>query len=78
MGLTDPAVIEEAYAAAKGAVRERYESLGWTFEPPFELLAAQIDAFRERAVREELLGADLEDAVAAMHADLLKILPRNR
>lgn len=70
--------IETAYAAATGAVRERYESLGCTFDPPFELLAAQVDAVRERAVREELLGADLEDAVAAMHADLLKVLPKNR
>lgn len=70
--------IEEAYAAAKQAVRERYESLGWVFDPPFELLAAQVDALRERAVRDELLGQDLDDVVATMHADLLRVLPKGR
>ncbi|HWC24737.1 MAG TPA: TetR/AcrR family transcriptional regulator [Flexivirga sp.] len=69
--------IEEAYTAAKDAVRERYESLGWTFDPPFELLAAQVDALRERAVRAELLGEDLEDVVRTMHDDLLQVLPKN-
>ncbi len=70
--------IETAYAATKNAVRARYESLGWTFDPPFELLAAQVDALRERAVRDELLGEDLDAAVNTMHADLLQVLPKNR
>lgn len=70
--------IEEAYGAAKDAVQERYVSLGWTFDPPFELLAAQIDALRERAVRDELLGEQLEDVVNTLHADLLQVLPKSR
>lgn len=70
--------IEEAYAAAKNSIREHYESLGWTFDPPFELLAAQVDALRERAVRAELLGDDLDDVVKTMHADLLRVLPKSR
>ena len=52
--------------------------MGWTFDTPFELLAAQVDALRERAVRNELLGEDLEDAVNTMHADLLQVLPKSR
>lgn len=68
--------IEEAYSVAKDAVRARYEALGWTFDPPFELLAAQVDALRERAVRDELLGEELDDAADALHADLLRILPK--
>ncbi|GGB32431.1 hypothetical protein GCM10011492_23860 [Flexivirga endophytica] len=68
--------IEAAYDAAKDAVRRRYESLGWSFDPPFDLLAAQVDALRERAVRDELLGADLDDTVHRLHADLLKVLPK--
>ncbi|MFC6704770.1 TetR/AcrR family transcriptional regulator [Flexivirga alba] len=70
--------IEGEYAATKDAVRARYESLGCTFDPPFELLATQVDALRERAVRDELLGEDLEDAVSTMRADLLRVLPKNR
>lgn len=69
--------IDEAYAAAKDVVEKRYESLGWTFDPPFELLAAQVDALRERAVRDDLLGQDLEEVVSTMHADLLQVLPKN-
>lgn len=70
--------IEHSHEAAEDAVRARYEQLGWSFDPPFELLAAQIDALRERAVRDNLLGDDLERTVSRMHDDLLLVLPRNR
>ena len=70
--------IEQEYAAALDAVRRRYEALGWSFDPPFELLAAQVDALGERAIRDDLLGQDLEETVARTHQDLLRILPTSR
>lgn len=57
-------------------VQGRYESMGWRFDPPFDLLAEQVDALIERAVRDELLGADLEHAAEQLHHDLLQVLPR--
>lgn len=57
-------------------VQGRYESLGWRFDPPFELLAEQVDALIERAVRDELLGADLEGTAEHLRHDLLQVLPK--
>ncbi|NNG38362.1 TetR family transcriptional regulator [Flexivirga sp. ID2601S] len=56
-------------------IERRYREFGWTFDPPFSLLAAQIDALIERAVREDSFGA--LDAAADLHRDLLQILPKN-
>lgn len=67
--------IEQEHAAAADRVRQRYESLGWAFDPPFELLVVQVDALRERAVRDDLRGADPEQAVSRVHDDLLQVLP---
>jgi len=57
-------------------VQARYESLNWHFAPPFDLLAEQIDALIERAVRDELLGADLEDTAERLRQDLVQVLPK--
>lgn len=57
-------------------VHQRYARLGWEFDPPFELLAEQLDALIERAVREELLGTDLDTAAEQLRDDLLQVLPK--
>lgn len=57
-------------------LQHRYESLGRHFDPPFELLAEQIDALVERAVRNELLGEDLEVSAEQLRQDLLQVLPK--
>lgn len=67
--------VEHAHDVAVQAIRRRYETLGWTFDPPFELLAIQVDALRERAVRADLLGDDLPVAVTQLRTDLLRVLP---
>ncbi|WP_265442707.1 TetR/AcrR family transcriptional regulator [Flexivirga meconopsidis] len=55
-------------------IEQRYREFGWTFDPPFALLAAQVDALIERAVREDSFGAP--DAADQLYQDLLQILPR--
>lgn len=67
--------IESSRQKWEQEVERRYESLGWHFAPPFELLAEQIDAIVERAMRDELLGGDLEATAERLRRDLLQVLP---
>ncbi|RNI19007.1 TetR/AcrR family transcriptional regulator [Flexivirga caeni] len=71
------AVVEDDRARWQRDVQRRYEALGWHFDPPFELLAEQVDALVERAVRADLLGSDLDNAAAELHEDLLRVLPKD-
>jgi AcrR family transcriptional regulator len=70
------AEVEDGRERWQKEVQRRYEAMGWTFDPPFELLAEQIDALLERAVRDELLGAGLTETTEQLRRDLLQILPR--
>jgi len=72
------AEVEDGRERWQQDVQQRYEAMGWRFEPPFELLAEQVDALLERAVRDELLGADLADTTEQLRRDLLQILPKRR
>lgn len=68
--------VETERAQSQQLVRSGYQSLGWQFDLPFDLLAEQIDGLVERAVRDELLDGDLDQVTKQLHDDLLQVLPK--